>query len=46
MDRIIKDVTQTMKNWKDTARDCGISKKDKAYDDFSQRFTEGICWSN
>jgi serine/threonine-protein kinase HipA len=42
---IIKDVTQNMKNWKNTARDCGISEKDKAYDDFSQRFTEGMSWS-
>ena len=43
---IIKNVTLNMKHWKDTARDCGISEKEKAYDDFSQRFTEGMSWSN
>jgi serine/threonine-protein kinase HipA len=43
---IIKGVTQNMKHWKDTAQDCGISEKDKAYVDFSKRFTEGMSWSN
>lgn len=36
---IIKDVTSTMKDWKHTAKDCGISRDEMEL--FSDRFEEG-----
>lgn len=39
---IINEVTQNMKNWESTARDCGISDDEMKL--FAQRFEDGMSW--